>query len=64
MALGVAETCNINEMTDEKCREEILARGHELNPMKGIIGIFYREHRQADLQQLCLEILSQKNRKV
>lgn len=60
VALGVAETCNLEEMTDERCREEILARGHDLNPMKGVIGTFYREHRKEDLRELCLEVLSTK----
>lgn len=47
-------------MTDDRCREEILARGHGLNPMKGIQGNFYRDHRQEDLKQLCLTILKLK----
>lgn len=51
-------------MTDEKCREEILARGHDLNPMKGIIGTFYRNSRKEDLRQLCLDVLATKLEKI
>ncbi len=44
-------------MTNEKCQKEILARGHDLNPMKGVIGTFYRDCRKEDLRQLCLDVL-------
>lgn len=47
-------------MTDDKCREEIVTRGHQLNPMKGIEGVFYRDDRKKDLHKLCIEVLKEK----
>lgn len=46
-------------MTDQRCRDEIVARGCDLNPMKGIIGTFYRDNRKEDLRKVCLEVLTE-----
>lgn len=60
MTLGVPGMCDIETMTNEKCQQEIIGRGKDLNPMKGIPGNFYRENRKEDLKRLVLEILGKK----
>ena len=57
------ESCPIEEMTNEKCQEMILtlgfARDIDLNPISGVPGNFYKEHRAEDIKQLVLELLEQ-----
>lgn len=57
VALGVAESCDVNTMTNLRCQEKILQRGGDLNPMKGIEGSFYTVDRKTDIVIVCLEIL-------
>ena len=50
-------------MTNEKCQDMIIKlgkdRGIGLNPVSGIPGDFYREHRAEDIRQVCLELLQE-----
>lgn len=35
--------------------------GFTLNPMRGIVGEFYKENRKEDLIQICLEIIKERH---
>jgi len=47
----------IKNPTNEKIKQAILDLGYDLNPMKGIAGEFYTEHRYEDLIALAKELL-------
>lgn len=50
----------IENPTNEKIKTIITDMGYDLNPMKGVCGTFYTEHRYEDLISLAENLLKQR----